>query len=551
MTNSTSYTFECNRAELPVHLKDEPKLALHLTVSEDRIVIRLNSVLTDDAGVVYDRLAEKRVITLHVNASGKKYLRAVQTDSVGREHEWAFDVSRKWVINNLGMPFGAKLIFNDAVCKWLGSNSRDYIARENGPWAFYPALRTLPVWKAGYSNDWHVERLVLNLMSSLSVVECRTGRLRDALTGNSDWNSFICDVIKETTDDSIETMALIVNNSADEPSLLEIAALGTGRPFSKLCQDDWEAVRAYAVSFSSFDKHAIHFMLEHLPEEMKADTTQTLLLMINAWKTTGHGFAEPLRRESDTSGPFVRVPEELQRDLALELYKSLKNSGVLMKNDLDEYFEIPTRFLPTQLQDSYHDWFYEIVFQPSIASDASKEDVIELHKTLFGVECSELEFYETDKQTTFCHLRAEQEDQPLVIFATLATLIHAFPESKESSLNYNEYVDAEGCSEVMPQGAIYSPDDMVAVLKLGAETVDRALNSLDREITPDNRCAYLTLPPPLRDHKNSWRYYDLGVKEPGKISALRKACVTDVDEITPYAQLPDEMFYEIIGLRTR
>lgn len=553
MTNPSSYAFDCNRDDMPLHLMGEPSLILRLSVSDDRISIRLNRVITDDSGVISEELAEGRVMTLHVNASGEKYVRAVEIDGDGAESEWPFDVSRKWVVSKIGLTDEATALINNAIGEWLGIKDGGYFLGRNGPWAFYPALRSLSIWKKINSRDWHAERTMMTLMAYLSMVASRTGRIREALRGNSDWRSFVGDITKESSGDSDE-LTLVSKRILEEPSLLEFAMLDTEIPFSKLWRDEKEAMQAYADSFITFNKQAIHLMFEFLPTDAKAEAVQLLLMMLGEWnkvRPRHNKYREGVFAFSDA---FARVPEELKSTLALEFFEHLRKSSSTIRTDLAEYNKTPTKFLPANFASVYSEWFYEFVFQPSIVSDASAADVVELHNTLFGVDvCSELEFYETNQQTTFCHLKwrfdTVQDAVPPLIFANLAPLVYAFPESKENnSTPNNEYVDAEGYQGIMPSGSLYSPDDMVTVLKLGAETIDRALYKLGREATPENRYSYLTMCDPDRNYESTWLYYDLGVTDPHKIAALKKADITDVDEILTYAQLPDKMFYEFIAL---
>lgn len=559
MTNPTSYAFfDCNRTHLPPRLMYKSELVLRISVDEGRIAIQLNSVLNDDDGVVSEQLEEERVITLHVNDSGDKYIRAVGKDYKGRESEWAFDVSRSWVANEkIGMNSEAKTLVNDAVGEWLGLKSKNYLLGKNSPWAFYPALRSLPVWKQIESGDWHAERTVMSFMASLTMVACRTERIADALRDNSNWEAFISDITKERRD-ATNTLALVSQCVLEEPRLLEFAALDTGIPFSKLWREEKEAVQAYGESFAAFDKHAIHLMLQFLPEDAKAEATKMILVTLKEWNKVRVRQTKFRQAASSFISPFNRVPEKLKSSLAFKLFESLQKCSSTMQDILVGYYKTPTACVPTSFVGAYNEWFYELVFQPSIVSDASSNDVLKLHKVLFGVECSELQFpeldfYETDRQTTFCHLKwrfdTVQEAQAPLVFANIAPLLSAFPESKENSTAYNEYVDAEGYHGMMPKGTLYSLDDMITALKLGAEVIDIALHKLGRETSPENRYSYLTMSDPHRNYENTWFYYDLGVTEVGKITALKEAGITDVGEILTYAQLPDEMFYEIIGLQ--
>lgn len=92
----------------------------------------------------------------------------------------------------------------------------------------------------------------------------------------------------------------------------------------------------------------------------------------------------------------------------------------------------------------------------------------------------------------------------------------------------------------------FSYDTFMLVLERLVKHIDQKLSKLGVELSPNNRRTYISLDRSIRDRKRTWDLTDQ-VKDTIKLVAFN--CLDEsynVEDMKTYAELPDDLFYEIL-----
>jgi hypothetical protein len=245
-----------------------------------------------------------------------------------------------------------------------------------------------------------------------------------------------------------------------------------------------------------------------------------------------------------------RIPSPLRPKLAREFLKSLQETYEEMLNSESSRMHSQ---INNELSNVFRYWFAQVVLEPSMKTELTVEDVETHFHSLFNTPLRNgpsLIHLIRKKDTVFCGISLSNHRYSKDIFTSLKALVRKLPKGKGAGAGFhwlNGYVAEDGAF-VMSSYEFYSLDDLRTIIDRGTAIVDEYLVELGRDITPENRCAFLTFAHKDRKFKNTWKFYDWGVTDPAKILALKKSKVVRKQDVQMYNELPDEMFYELLSL---
>lgn len=539
MTSPSSYVFLVapnSVACLPSQLQAGFRV-FRVTVTKSKITIRKNVLRrTDPQDVLLEHLEEKRVISLHTNGYGEKYLKFIRGGDVttSNDNDWSLRMTDSLMGEYFGSSRECEECVERIICDWFNHEYEFKWSAKQGLRLFFPLFRRF---ESGLNPDG------LTLRSALATLETFTGRCLKELRANRDWLSFTASMMKSETHKH-QSAGILARN----PTLLCFATLNTGESFVELFQDDRSGVEAYATAFNAFEMNCMRVMFEHLPHVGKPPATQLVLALakintskVEASSSWSYSYRDPAAKV------FALIPRGLKKGLAETFYSSLQR-----------FFRLHSVSSPdnTNLQEVFERWLWENVSEPALRSTLPVTDVRERCVSLFGIDFTEFhsEIITTQSGTTFCHLSGTPEEVPCAesdVFAQLTLILREQPSLSRVAgwAGHNKCIDQRGRTTIM-RGSLYSLDDVMTVLEQGAKVLDDILSSLGRSATSENRGAYLEFGHRARNLKSTWRYFDLGITDPMKVLALRRCRVAEESDIRTYAQLPDEMFYELIQLQS-
>lgn len=407
----------------------------------------------------------------------------------------------------------------------------------------------------------------------------------EALRENTSYEGFIKDICHPTAVQTVEDVELIKKYPRE---LTPIAMMSLGCSVSSLCKDD-EITPLYVFgsmsfrgSFTSLDSDFIRFMFQHLPSESKPSAISVILQLTKAFlemDTTNYVG----KGENPSLNPlWDKIPSNLYPKLAEELLACLKQVQENLQDKPDSLIlggasEWEARFA-TPLAARFNNWFYQEILEPQVSS--SKVTLSSLENRfleLFGIPLQA----ESGGSPNSIRILSKEGRTPLVSFSEFYTgtvgtyyeigsvlidgdiFVHDLFSNLRKLVTINHPLGIEsGCdvasfepysfesrNPLWVVSKMYSLDDLMFILEAGAAVTDNHLTTLGREVTPQNRTAFLTWGTEMRGLKSWWKYFDLGVTDPDKIFLMKMCKVTDKTSIKLYNALPDEMFEEIICLR--
>lgn len=543
--SSTSYVFYDENQNPNGERTEGVKLA-RVVISDTKITRYSKQILkTDKSGTLYEKATAKQEFSLHTNRNGEKYLKSFSLGHNGfvdNSLDMYKDSDKSLDVSNITNGECSRLV-RATIVGWFGS---EYISQHfnkcRGEMLF-PALRDKT-----FPRNPEMVRVLTELQSSSYPVT-------KALRENNSWDSFIADICKPT----VKTDRDVSLVKQRPEALLPIAVMDLGSPFSTLYPStsrNWVTVLMLSKAFDGLDLNYIRFMFKNLPQVEKAKAWQTLFNLTdlherNKLKQASFHRYHYVDPHVDLSSIPVALRSELARTLAKQLakaYKLLKagSSSVLLDSHVT-----------TGLNNSCRRWFAKHVLAPQMKTKTTIEDLQNRLAELLGTELHQpktpLKFIKAGK-TVFCLmsdpntflfvLSGQSEFNPNV-FRVLENMASNNRPKGRGARDLNGYI--YGDELVTLTGRVYSLDDMMNIIEKGVNETDLMLDKLGRQITPENRLAFLKMGS-QRKFKNTWRLYDWGVTDPHRISTLKKSQVMKKSDVQTYNELPDEMFYELLAL---
>lgn len=543
MSNLPSYVFytESNGDVcLPSQLKAGVKV-FRVTVTKNKITIVkkiLRRVLVDGAAQLTEHFDEKRIISLHTNSHGQKYIKVFRCGDKGDiQNDWSMLIQDDLIGGNFEVSKECEECIERIICGWFDHEYECKWTAKQGKQLLFPALRRFET-----GLDFRDKTLRATLIS----LEMGTKRCFKELRNNKDWPSFVARMAKSET--KVYEAASIL---AHKPALLHFAALNTGESFVEYYRSNPSEVEAYSSAFDIFEMKCMDLMFNHLPRMKKPFAARLVLAL--AQKNITQGSASQWTYVDPAPEIFALIPSGLKKGLAAAFLASLQEFYQRTEDTFATVIDTVMR--NSDLKNTFAHWVWEKMSEPSLSSSSTIANVRERCVELFATDYIEFnsELLTSKNGVTFCHLLGTEKIHSTGetdVFAELSLIVDDdILNSGVVSWSGNIYPTQSGRSSRLP-GRLYSTDEVITILEQGAEEIDDILRGLGRPTTPANRGAYLRYGHVSRTLKSTWRYYDLGVTTPLKVLALRRCRITSESDIATYAQLPDEMFYELIQLQS-
>lgn len=539
MTSPSSYVFYDEHN--PLGTRAEGTELTRVFVTEDKMTIyRKKIIKTAKSGVLFEKVLSQRTLSVVNNSKGERYLKMFDKSPLGNIKDTSF----MYVI---GRSAGSWLTFSHnrkvqqlvetIIINWFDYDHPDAM-QEHCNSLFFPALRD-------------AQFPFLAIKHSLERLQEINPAVTQALRENSSWKDFVLDICKPTVKDDRDLAFLEKYHS----SLLIVATMHLGKNLSSFCHSNVEKISLTLTgsSFSAADLKIIAFILKNISEDRRAEVMDTLFKVQEMLSSNNSGRFRQYQflNSNAKSINLQKVPGKLRPVLAQELLESLKTSYRIMSSTGAATFS-------SSFTSVIQKWFALNVLEPALETTLTEEDLNNRFMELFGLPLND---------SPSIRVAVQKSNNPLCIFSDLASLpsIHAKDAFAQLSMTINKRLPKErgmgGESKmtgyistrdefIQTGGMFYSFDDILTIIELGVVEIDKRLSKLGREITPENRAAYLLLDTKERKFKNTWKYYDWGVTEGAKILALKKCKNLKKDDIQMFNSLPDEMFYELVEMES-
>jgi hypothetical protein len=542
MMSPDSYVFYANHARFEDHVENAN--LTRVIVTDTKITVYNKRLMRNPkTDVLYEKIIGKDIFSLHENRNGTKYLKHFRKVF---ESSDVMDISLSSLTKNLFkypatlMSSAGEEFIEKSILSWFDYDDSRSL-NDVKALLLFPALRN-----AGLSSS--------KLPMLLQDMQKDYGIVTKALRENDSWLAFIMDICKPTMK-TVNDAAFV---HANIEAMLPVAMMNLGMTVSELAENDKYALLEVRKSFMEIDLKFIHFMFKYIPSAERNDALVTLLVLVRA-----HQARRQLRNpKNSTNFAYVntdlnlnKVPLQVRPKLATEFLKSLQETYTEVCSSV----ATSNTQITTELCNVFRYWFYQVVMEPSFKTEITVETLDDRFKELFNAPLRNQPspiVMVTKGNLTFCVLKqsrlSRQEIYSSDVFLSLKALAKNLPRDRGIQAGYhflNGYVAADGDFMLSP-GEFYSLEDIQQIIDEGVTQVDAELAKLGRDITPENRTAFLTLGIKERRYKGTWKYYDLGVTDPDKILLLKKNGISSKRDIQTYSALPDEMFYEFLALHS-
>lgn len=553
MTDKTSHVF---------HSVDE-----HSNPVLARVFITPNTIAVSERvlretitpGVMTEVVLHRLYYELKTNTHGDKYLKITRKfDTITEDDVSLPTLKRKelvWSNYYIVLDNWSELenVINETICEWF-DYPKDTELGTIKAGLLFPALRNLESMNAKYKAMFNPQDL-----SALNLALGRKSRVAQALRGNSDWASFVKDLCSEEAIVNEEDVDDIL--SLPDLGLFHLATMRLGMSISEANQLGTATSDFLSTFTSEGDRRCIRFMLEYLPDSQRLFSTELVFDIATRFiklKQSGYTISTE-RASADLMSiwrsrwvlPVQRIPTNLRPALAQALLERLSEGvepSITQVEEEKDQRPDGVHSIELNLFETFTHWFAEYVVEPSLQTQLTQYDVEKRCGELFGPDFSDLSQYilfDNSKTGMFWHHNPANMGADMALL--LQSALRRSAAYHEIHLGYDCYMSSEG-KLITQKEAIYSLDYLMDLIEISAKETDKALIKLGRAVTTENRVAYLTFHPSERGVKSSWHYYDLGVTESRKIVALKMCKIANEDDIRTYAALPDELFYELIGL---
>lgn len=555
MTRETSHAFYSKPSVPPKENSTFVKVIVQpakITVSER--VLRQNGHSEKLSEVVLSR----KFYELETNSHGDKYLKVfTQTfeSKDGRRYDSTVDLLNLGSVESLLGGFSLRItefiteppelktFLRNSIMRWFSEDSSAPLLP-----ILFPALKDLgeSIDPSERLKQSEILRSVLLTMEA-EMSEKKFAEVRNALRDSSNWESFIRTVCSEEVVASDEDVATI----SQHPSLLRLATWKLGFTISEV-QKMGETPYSFMITFLSnkVDYSCLQFMLDYLPENQRSGAVTLMFDLSRRYvKAKREGKNNSSFRTGNTWLPKVilpveRVPQTVRPILAQDLLNRLRYGFEPQIANIENGITATWAPVTTDLYETFSKGFAKHVVEPTLKSDLTVDDIENRFKELFGFsfpleEGSYIHTSRTGKLWT---------DDSNQVSSLLERLKSPFRNSFSSGFTNKCYYLAESGEYCALHQDIYSLDALMNLIEIAAERINKKLVKLGREVNATNRGAYLNLGHRERNSRTAWRYYDLGVTNAHKIVALKMLKIRSDAEIQMYAQLPDDIFFEILSL---
>lgn len=412
-------------------------------------------------------------------------------------------------------------------------------------------------------------------------LEATTGTVIRSLRESSNWDEFVWSV---TCEETVPTQLDLDILSRKPSTLFPLATMNLGMSLSEALKPTSELYSASAIvsALTATEKDLIRFMLRYLPKSERSSAAKASLQMAQIrqeFKTTtttvkaspGYGtvgvhgieFYPSNPARTYDALPFNRIPDELRLKLAQRLLGEIHKVNEALENEeikvgISYSSLVMSRNVQEQkkrLGEAFSVWFYEYVLEPSLRSQATIADINERFAKLFHAPagaCSDglLLISTGPDKPVFCLSSIERQEDDL--FETLASFVKHPPLNRGNSFVVQQ-AQTSGLAPLLmisPSRGVYSLDDVLEVIEGSAARIDAMLRKMGREVTPENRRAFLLFGPKECNSNNTWKYYAWGVTDLKTLVTLKMSNITEEEDWKAFAALPDEIFQELIELHS-
>ena len=556
MTRPSSYVFYPEHLTGEITREEGTKLVRVFVTDRTLTIFEKEIVRTKKSGVLFEKVLSQQTLAVHENSHGQKYLKflrksltgGIKDVSLGHHYNFA---PKNYVLlvtireTILGWFEGE---LDKKQCNWYRGLSISAMVSQ----LMFPATRD-----PRFLNNVNV----FDLLRSLHGIGYPVLRL---LRECGTWDEFLpalCPTFGAQADvDELE------HNIFD---LLHVAVMPLGRSLISL-QEEYGAdqILLFKKSFSIYDHTLIRFMMENSTPDEREESFRDLMTLValfsrikllNRMKTLPYSSSlhSQVTRELD----FEQIPRKSWRELANLLRAQIKTLCEEFSKDSETNPRLQNPVIETRLSDTVRGWYAERFFEPRMRTERTLTDIETRFHQLFHAAPWETDrphlhrftvrWQETKEGTVFMRLPIEDPWAPNASKASdlLLLLIQTVPRKdrvKRSGRGFNAYFE-DGEVKYLP-GDVWSIDEVLSLIETRTAAVDAELARLDQPLTPESRTAYLRCDPKERKFKNTWKYYDWGVRDSEKVLALKKCGVKNKKDVQMYDALPDEMFYELLSL---
>ena len=528
----------------------------------DRKITLYNKKLvkTAKSGVLFEQIVGQQTFSLHENSHGDKYIKRFNKSLSGSITDTSLDVAMRsynsdTFIDSI-IPASRELI-ETTILGWFDPLYQNVPLRLCQKQLFFPALRDQSFPQTDRFN------------MVLAELQLGTAMVTKALRANNSWDSFVADLCKTTV--KTESDLRIVQQYPEE--LLPLAVMNLGCSVSSLNEThndssfatlyeasgrNWGTVLACSQAFNIRDQKYLSFMLKYLPVSQKQEALSILLKLTAHHEEEKKGVKFDFQRSSfiDPRVSFSSVPSKHRAELASAFFDQLQRRSENLS--LQETLRMSRKHVSTGLDEVFKHWIASKFLPMQMQSKATVEDVEQRFEELFGVpldaSLGKSLGLISNKGIIYCSIAHRYAFGKLAAFSTdvITSLNHLVVKNrpKEKGVSgMNGYLGDNQWFQPI-YGELYSLDDLMELIEKGAKETDKHLTKLGREITPQNRIAFLTLGSKERKFKNTWKFYDWGVTDAARILEFKISKVTKKNDVQNYNALPDDMFYELLALES-
>ena len=543
MTSPASYVFYGKHDK---KARIEGARLVRIFVTEDKLTIFSKQVVrAQKSGVLFEKMLDQQTLSVHTNAHGQKYLKRQNKSPTGSIKDTSLCGDAFYLPE---MEAGYSELVKSTLLDWF--NDHPYLVE----------LEELPLKELIEELLFHLQAapyFIYNpqVMKLFAELQSQGYPVTRTLRESESWDAFLlklCSAVESAAD-----LAFLNDHFLD---LLPLAVLPLGETLTSLkTQHSTQDILQCSRSFTGIDRNLIHFMLKYSPKEERGQIVERLMELVVFHRKVRLG-ASDIKSWSWFSTSDKRslneIPSKLRPELARRLHDILEALSSEVKNKNNWKFR--ASMIETDLELALHCWYARHVFEPRMKTDRSIEDVRSRFRELFGehpwndVTPSQrkVRWTVTPAGAVFCSFPRRYSASP----ATTDLLVHLEGQTtkgrpKPTGRGLNAYFYGEEFHRPRDED-FYSVEEVLAIIEAGVKAIDSELTRLGRPLTPENRVSYLLADPKERRFKNTWKYYDAGVKDVSKVLALKKSGVKNKKDIQMYDALPDEMFYELLSLES-
>ena len=544
MTSPSSYLFYNERTDLRplpnLNVSNlEDVVVTKVEKTDDELKIQQYAVETSTSGELIEKPKEVWVFSLHYNSHGDKYLRCSGSLSNMLVDSGDF-------YTNFRFKLGEECIdiIDYTLWSWFhneGDKKWDKkFARKNTGYLFYPVLKDFP-------ENRHEIKLALHKASTLHGLK----NIDEVLCSAHDFRDFISKLSRidaEKDKDLLDQLVMLVK---EQSRLIDFLVLHHGVEHVRYAVEDTERAVKMAGNLSFFDYSCIHYLFSVVSGTQRTELLNLLLTITDTYIANRPvAFFSPM---SDMHAVVSR--SESEYNSSPDFSKDMQKIPGIVPHLVESLKEFAARFvadarglsnqsvLPTGLAFAFYRKYSEEVLCPSLASDCSEEKVRRAIEQSFGEykESFGFDFIHTTSGVTVCALKPEGTLQAMITKAS--------PPKDYDFLKMNFRIEIwDENDNRRTTDNIYPLDDVMLRVRKTVQHIDEQLSQIGREISPENRLAYVTLEEYVHE-VTAWEYYWAGLTEKHRIHAAL-VCGIQPKNITAYASLPDEMFYELIQLHS-